>query len=106
MNLDDVKAFAAVGAAVVEGLWGGKEVRIGETNYAASVGETPVAGVFESGGEVIQGELLVQIRKELLATCPATDTRVVYAGKTYVIERTAGEAAWVPVWSLRCVPHN
>lgn len=105
MNPDDVRDFAARGQAVVAALWSGP-ITIAGVDYTANLGEAPIDGSNVAGGEIYGGELLIQISKVILPTCPARETRVIARGRTWVIERTSGDAAWCPVWTLHCSPHN
>jgi hypothetical protein len=94
MKASDVQAFAARGASVVQGLHAGL-VKIGGTEYAAAVGVVPLELVVDEGGE-----LMVQIRKSVLATCPAARTKVEAQGRKWRVVSGYGHPL-APVWTLR-----
>lgn len=105
MNLADVAAFAAMGAVQIEQLHGGT-VTISGTEYSAAIGLVPLEGMMRGGGEVMEGELLVQIRKTVMPQRPAKDTEVLANGRRWVMRKEATGEAVEAVWTLRLDPRN
>lgn len=105
MNLTDVRAFALRGAATREALWGGT-ITLEGTDYSATVGTPPIEGAYEAGGEILTGQLIIVIRKAILAECPARETRLTAKGKDWIIKRTSGDDPTSVDWTLYCDPPN
>lgn len=105
MNQAEVAAFAAMGSLVIEALHGGT-VTIGGTEYPAAIGLVPLDGMLRGGGEVAEGELLVQIRKTVMPSRPAKGTEVLANGRRWVLGKEATGEAVEAVWTLRLEPRN
>jgi hypothetical protein len=105
MELSDVRAFAEMGAEVVERLNAGTITIAGET-YAAAVGKDPLTSSSARGGEFFEGDRIVHIRKEILATKPERKTTVTLEGKLWTVVSSKGDEAAAVVWSLHLKPRN
>jgi hypothetical protein len=105
MDLDSVRAFAALGAITVEGLCSGS-ITIAGVTYPAAVGSVPLAETSVIGGESYQGELLVHVQKVNLATKPPLKTTVVTQGRKWTVFMVKGDEPAAVVWSLHLEPRN
>lgn len=104
MDGASVRAFGNRAALVGESLWPAT-VTIAGTDYAAEVPSPREGYIVGEGREELDSELVVKIRKAVLATEPATDQPLTYGGKEWWINKVR-EAQMEDRWILQCVPKN
>jgi hypothetical protein len=104
MDAEDLRAFGEDAAEAGEALWGAT-VKIGGVEYPAEVPVPRVKGMLVAGGEALEAELVVRIRKAVCETCPAREKELLHDNKKWIIREATGNTVDA-VWTLRCEPKN
>lgn len=104
MDAEDLLAFDQAAAEVGEALWP-VTVTIKGVEYPAHAPKPRMKGMLVAGGEDIEAELVVRLRKEVCETCPAREVELQAFGQKWIIREATGNAADA-VWTLRCEPKN
>jgi hypothetical protein len=104
MDAEDLQAFGEDAALVGEALWPAT-VTIDGVDYPAEVPEPRARVLAGMGGDVLEAELVVRIRKSVLPDRPAKEKIIRYDGKRWAIREPTGNACDA-VWTLRCESAN
>ena len=105
MNASSVRAFAERAGLVREAIWPGTAV-IGGQQVACALGDPAVTDGVRGGGLDLGGELVLCVRKAVLAEAPARGAVVAARGMKWVVETVTGHGAAEEAWVVRCAPHN
>jgi hypothetical protein len=101
MKAAAMRKFGELSARAGEALWPGI-VTIAGKDYEATAVVQDLVSEYIAGGQVEDGELLVRLRKDLLAEKPALKTELLHGGKKWKVEKVEGEEEASAVWVLKC----
>ena len=99
MNARALRKFKSQAAKAAEATWPGI-VTIGGKDYDCTVSMQEVEHERVLGGTIETGELLVRVRKELLAEKPALRSIIEQGGRKWYVVRVEGEEEAEARWLI------
>lgn len=108
-----LRAFDAQSAAAGEALWLASARLDGGTPFVAAITDPRGTPSLVAGGEIDQGNLVVRVRKDVMAERPALERKLewkrpgetAWRGKAWRIAEVTGNECDA-IWLIKCEPWN